>query len=117
MTSKTYTWHKIAESVSELATDETRICVIDIQGKKICVAEFQQQWFAFAYKCPHAGGIMAMGHIDATGNIVCPVHRYKFSLHNGRNTSGEGFYLKTYPVELRGDGVYLGMESSGLFNW
>lgn len=115
MSSKNYTWHKIAESTNELAAGEQRISVIDINGKKICVAEFQQQWFGFAYKCPHASGIMALGHIDPLGNIVCPVHRYKFSLRNGHNTSGEGFYLKTYPVEVREDGVYVGMETFRLF--
>lgn len=108
MTSKTYTWYKIAESTLELSAQETRICVVEIPGKKICVAEYQQQWYGFAYMCPHASGIMAMGDIDALGNIVCPVHRYKFSLSNGRNTTGEGYFLKTYPVELREDGVYVG---------
>lgn len=107
MTAKNYTWHKIAESANEFQGNENRIYVADINGKKICVAEYQQKWFGFAYQCPHASGIMAMGYIDAIGNIVCPVHRYKFSLQNGRNT--EGFYLKTYPVELREDGVYVGM--------
>lgn len=108
MSSKKYTWHKIAESTAELTSEEKRISVIDINGKKICLAEYQQEWFGFAYTCPHASGIMALGYIDPLGNIVCPVHRYKFSLRNGRNTSGEGFYLKTYPVELREDGVYVG---------
>ena len=114
---KNYTWHKVAESTLELAGNENHISVADINGKKICITEFQQQWFGFAYKCPHASGIMAEGYIDPLGNIVCPVHRYKFNLRNGRNTSGEGFYLKTYPVEIRDDGVYVGMESSGIFGW
>lgn len=117
MSSKTYSWHKIAESINELTASGMRISVIDINGKKLCVAEYDHQWYGFAYKCPHASGIMAEGYIDPVGNIVCPVHRYKFSLKNGRNTSGEGFYLKTYPVEVREDGIYVGLESSGLFNW
>ena len=109
MSSKNYTWHKIAESTNELTADEKRIFVIDIDGKKICVAEYQEQWYGFAFKCPHASGILADGYIDPVGNIVCPVHRYKFSLRNGRNTSGEGFYLKTYPVQHRDDGLYIGL--------
>lgn len=109
MNSPQYTWHKIAESTNELPASENRIAVADINGKKICVAEYQEQWYGFAYTCPHASGIMADGYIDALGNIVCPVHRFKFSLRNGRNTSGEGYYLKTFPVELREDGVYVGL--------
>jgi len=60
---------------------------------------------------------MATGEIDIQDNIVCPLHRYKFSLMNGRNVSGEGYYLKTYPVEVREDGVFVGIEDSAVFNW
>jgi nitrite reductase/ring-hydroxylating ferredoxin subunit len=109
MSSPNYKWHKIAESAAELLAGGNRISVAEINGKKVCVTEYNQQWYGFAYKCPHASGLMAEGYIDAVGNIVCPVHRYKFSLLNGRNTSGEGYYLKTYPVELREDGIYVGL--------
>ena len=60
---------------------------------------------------------MANGFVDATGNIVCPLHRYRFKLDNGRNSSGEGYYLKTYPIETRSDGLYLGIQAGGLLNW
>jgi len=51
--------------------------------------------------------VMADGFIDATGQVVCPLHRYRFNIKNGRNTSGEGYYLKTYPLERREDGLYV----------
>jgi 3-phenylpropionate/trans-cinnamate dioxygenase ferredoxin subunit len=60
---------------------------------------------------------MADGFIDAIGNIVCPLHRYKFALSNGRNISGEGYYLKTYTVEQRADGWYIAFEKKGIFGW
>jgi 3-phenylpropionate/trans-cinnamate dioxygenase ferredoxin subunit len=34
-------------------------------------------------------------------------------MSNGRNVSGEGYHLKTYPIEIRGEGVFMGMEKSG----
>lgn len=86
-------------------------------AKKITLAKAGDNLFACAYKCPHASGILADGFIDAMDNIVCPVHRYKFSLQNGRDTSGEGYHLKTYAVEVREDGVYIGFEEKGLFGW
>ena len=101
---------KIANHISELEFGENNIAVADVNGKKICVAGFRGQYFAFAYQCPHAGGILAEGHIDATGNVVCPVHRYKFSIINGYNSSGEGFFLKRWPVEIREDGVFLNLS-------
>ena len=112
------TWHKIADHINELDFAENNIAVAELNGKKICIARHRESVFAFAYKCPHAGGILADGFIDATGNVVCPLHRYKYDMRNGRNVSGEGYYLKHWPVELREEGVFVSMEDSGgILGW
>ena len=116
MTEKKFTWHRIAEHIDDLAFATNNIALAEVKGKKICIGKTDAAIFAFAYKCPHAGGILADGYMDALGNIVCPVHRYKYDLKNGRNISGEGYYLKHWPVDLRQDGVYVGMEESGFWN-
>lgn len=108
-------WHKIAESANELQWQENNMCLVNAGGKTITLALHQQQLFAFAHKCPHASGIMADGYINALGQVSCPLHRYRFDIKNGRNTSGEGYYLKTYPVETRDDGVYIGWEIKGFW--
>lgn len=116
MTEKKYTWHKIADHIHALDFADNNIVAVEVAGKKMCIGKFKGKVFAFAYKCPHAGGILAEGYIDVLGNIVCPLHRYKYDMKNGRNVSGEGYYLRHWPVELKENGVYVGMEeSSGLF--
>src|SRR5258706_10236179 len=118
MTEKKYNWHKVSDHVNELIFAANNIALIEVKGKKMCIGKFNDDIFAFAYKCPHASGILADGYIDVLGNIVCPVHRYKYSLQNGRNVSGEGYYLKHWPVVLREDGVYVGIEdSAGIWGW
>jgi nitrite reductase/ring-hydroxylating ferredoxin subunit len=112
-----YNWHKIAASETELPFATNNIAVVEVKEKKICISKHNDVLFAFAYTCPHAGGIMAEGYIDVLGNIVCPVHRYKFNLQNGRNSSGEGYYLKHWPVEKRSDGIYVAQEEEGLLSW
>jgi len=109
MADKRYQWHQVAAQAAELGWNANHIAVVAIGDKKICMTRYQQGWYAFAYICPHASGIMAEGYIDVQGQVVCPVHRYKFSLQNGRNTSGEGYYLKTYPVEIREEAVFIGV--------
>ena len=117
MSEKKYTFHQIADYPSSLSFNQQGIAVVEVKGKKICIARFKEEWHAFAYKCPHASGIMSEGYLDAIGNVVCPVHRYKFNLKNGRNTSGEGYYLKIYPVEVRGEAIFVGVPDGGLFGW
>jgi len=112
---KQYSWYKI--DAENLVVAEQEIIVVEVNGKMICCTRYQSQLYAFAYKCPHASGIMADGFIDNDGNAVCPIHRYRFNVKNGYNSSGEGYYLKTYPIEQREDGVYIGIEKSGLFGW
>jgi nitrite reductase/ring-hydroxylating ferredoxin subunit len=116
MAEKKYKWYKIAASRDELVNSPAgKILTLQVNSKNVCITVFNEKLFAFAAKCPHAGGYFADGYVDALGNVVCPLHRYKFSMSNGRNTSGEGYYLKTYPVEEREEGVFLGMETGWLF--
>ena len=90
---------------------------IAVAGKTICIALHKDNLHACTQKCPHAGGIIADGYLDALGNVVCPLHRYKFSLQNGRNISGEGYFLKTFPIEIRNEGIFVGFEENIQFNW
>lgn len=117
MGDKKYTWYKIAGNITEIHFSVNGLAVMEVQNKTICVALVKDRLFACTHKCPHAGGIMADGYIDALGNIVCPMHRYRFSLQNGRNISGEGYYLKTFPIELRNDGIFVGFPENNPFGW
>ena len=114
---KNYTWHKLADNIEALHLPGSGLAELEVAGKKICISLYKEQLHACASKCPHASGTLAEGYIDNLGNIVCPIHRYRFNLENGRNTSGEGYYLKTYPIEKRADGIFVGIESGGLLGW
>jgi 3-phenylpropionate/trans-cinnamate dioxygenase ferredoxin subunit len=63
--------------------------------------------YACASKCPHAGARMKEGYVDVQGNLVCPLHKYRFDVKTGRNVSGEGYFLKRYMVMQKEDGIYI----------
>lgn len=117
MHDKKYKWHKIAEAANTIEWKANNMAVVEIAGKKITVCKTEDHLYACAYKCPHASGILAEGFIDHGGNVVCPVHRYRFDLENGRNVTGEGYYLKTYKIERRKDGIYIGIEEKNFLSW
>ncbi len=79
-------------------------------SKRIGLLKKGEGLHAFAALCPHAGAPMCEGWVDGLGRIVCPLHKYRFDPKNGRNTSGEGYKLFTYPIELREDGAYVGLR-------
>ena len=117
MPEKKYKWYKIADTITELQFGEKNIIQVEIAGKKICVAKTLNGLAACTAKCPLAGGNMSEGYLDKDNNIVCPVHRYVFNLRNGRDITGEGYFLKIYPVKVNDDGIFLGIEEGGLFSW
>jgi 3-phenylpropionate/trans-cinnamate dioxygenase ferredoxin subunit len=105
-------WIKIAASESELSFKENNLVEIVTDERTICLGRFEGKIFAFANKCPHASGLFVNSYIDAIGNVVCPIHRYKFCMRSGKNVTGEGYYLKNFPVEVREDGVYVGLQKN-----
>lgn len=99
---------KIADSTDQLF-QKAELCSIEHYGKKFCIGRHGGKVFAFQGKCPHAGADMSEGYVDAVGNVVCPLHHYKFSMQTGRNVSGEGYFMKCYPILELEDGVYLNL--------
>lgn len=102
-------WHKVAESTAEIEKVLGNPCLVKAAGKEICLSVHQGTVRACAARCPHAGGYMHKGWVDPLGRVVCPLHQYKFDPTTGRNTSGEGYFIKTYPVQENDDGVFIGM--------
>ncbi len=102
-------WYKIAEHANALPWQENGICVIQVRGKDRLLAKFGQECKAVSATCPHAGAPLADGCLNARGEIVCPLHHYRFRLQNGYNSSGEGYRLTTYILEQKADGLYIGL--------
>ncbi len=107
---KDYHWHKVADGENYIQWPESGIAVIEIEGKKLCLTKWKGRWFSFAYKCPHAGGVLSEAFIDKMGNIVCPLHGYRFNIRTGWDSFDEGYHLANWPVEERPDGIYIGLD-------
>jgi len=103
-------WIKIAEAKDEIHFGKNDIAKIEVAGKEICVIQTSAGLKACNAFCPHAGGKLNKGFLDARENIICPVHHYRFSLINGRDTNGEGYFLKIYKVVENADGIFIGLE-------
>lgn len=84
------------------------IAQVTAGDKTICLVRQKNNLYACAHKCPHAGGYFKDGFVDALGNLVCPLHYYRFNVKNGHNTTGEGYRLQHWPVRCVGDVVSVG---------
>jgi 3-phenylpropionate/trans-cinnamate dioxygenase ferredoxin subunit len=101
-------WYKIARDIKDLSFNSNNLVEITVENKVVCIAKQSDQSIrAFAATCPHAGARLVEGYLDALGNMVCPLHHYKFEMSKGRNCSGEGYILRIYPLEWREDGIFI----------
>lgn len=66
---------------------------------------------AFKNQCPHQNKPMDGCWIE-NDSVVCPYHRYRYSLKTGR---GQGLYLEQYELKITDEGVFLGKEGWSLF--
>ena len=105
-----YNWYK-AEGILSTTLAEGQMMETLAGEKQIGLLKTGNTIHAFAATCPHTSARLCEGWLDARGHIVCPLHKYRFDPANGRNSSGEGYKLKTYPVDIRGDEIYIGLTN------
>ncbi len=101
---------KVADAVASIMFNEKNIATVSIDSRKICIVKTENGLRACTDQCPHAGGSLSEGYVDQHQNIVCPVHHYKFNLQTGRDAFNEGYFLKTYPIVVNDDGVFIQMK-------
>jgi nitrite reductase/ring-hydroxylating ferredoxin subunit len=107
-TEKKYKWHKLGEPDEFLVADGV-IINFELPQKTFCITQTNGEYFAFQAQCPHAGANFEHGWLNEKGNLICPLHKYEFDIRNGRNVSGEGFHLITYPIQVNEDGIWIGI--------
>lgn len=69
---------------------------------------YEGKIFALSAKCPHAGGDLTQGWCKE-GKLVCPVHRYTYSLETGKGSEGQNDYIDSYPVEVKDGEIFVGI--------
>ena len=98
------TWHKALDP-GELP--EGRVKAVSCGGTTVCMTHYEGQYAALDNRCPHQGGPLGEGTIEA-GLLRCPWHGWDFYPLTGETPGEFDDCVATYPVEERADGVYVG---------
>lgn len=66
-------------------------------------------WRAFEDACPHKKAPLSKGgFLTAEGEVVCPLHHYRFELDTGQETTGQSCpYLDTFPILINEHGLQI----------
>jgi nitrite reductase (NADH) large subunit len=71
------------------------------------------EWYATQATCPHRkDAVLGRGLLGTQGDepkVACPLHKRTFSLASGAGLSDPQYRIATFPVELRGDDVWVAL--------
>ena len=88
----------------EIPAGRGRTCeVLDL---RLAVFRTGATIIALTDRCPHAGGSLGQGWIEE-GEVVCPLHRWRFKLHDGRCSTMRGQGVHRFAAEIRQDQVWV----------
>lgn len=97
-------WNEPALRLSEL--QEGKPAVVGIGVRRIAVVRQGDQVSAISATCPHYGGPLALGEVRR-GELICPWHRFRFSLANGQSVTNPALCAPMYDVKVEGDNVII----------
>ncbi len=79
---------------------------LDAAGVRLAVFRTAGGLVALSGRCPHSGGSLGHGWIDE-GDVVCPLHGWRFKLADGRCSTMPGEGVHRFRCEVRGDDVWV----------
>ncbi|GAC1466056.1 MAG: nitrite reductase small subunit NirD [Isosphaeraceae bacterium] len=85
---------------------EGRGLTCEHEGLRIAVFQDSGQLHALLGRCPHANGSLGQGWLEG-GEVVCPLHGWRFQLSTGRCTSVRGESVHRFRCEVRGEEVWV----------
>ena len=78
---------------------------IQLGEKQLGGVRIGDRIFVFDASCPHRGAALTQGRINGLGEIICPLHEYRFDLATGTVRAGSCGDLDIYPTRIEPDGL------------
>ena len=95
-----------AARIEEVPPGSARVVVV--QGVPVALFNVAGRFHAVSNVCLHRGGPIGEGSLD--GSVVtCPLHGWEYDVRTGENTTNPVARLRTFPVHLEGDEVFVGV--------
>ena len=100
-----YNWHKVLSNPADLP--EGRVMTVSAGLRTYCLTHHKGEFGCLDNKCPHQGGPLGEGSIEK-GLLRCPWHGWDYDPLSGK-APGFDDGVETFPVEVREDGIYIGV--------
>ncbi|MGZ4678067.1 MAG: thiamine pyrophosphate-binding protein, partial [Acidimicrobiia bacterium] len=101
-------WHKVAD-LDDLP--DGRVRTVLAGRHSLALTRVGDAYGALDNHCPHQGGPLGEGSIEK-GLLRCPWHGYDYDPLTGTPPAGFSDAPACFPVEVRADGVYVGVPAA-----
>ena len=100
------TWFKVADTD---AIGIGSVTVVQAGHHTLALSRTEDGWGAVSNRCPHQGGPLGEGLIEGEW-LVCPWHGWEYDPKTGETPGPFDDRVACFPVEQRGDGIYVGVK-------
>ncbi len=74
--------------------------IVTVNGRDLCLANYEGEIYALDNKCPHRGGQLGDGQMQGP-NVICPLHGWDFDVRTGVSRYDYRDKVTTYPLRRR----------------
>lgn len=74
----------------------------------ICLTRYDETVYAFENRCPHQLMELSKGICSEDKKVICPWHRFAFSLEDGKG--GGGLYMEIFPIKEEENQLFIGFK-------
>lgn len=99
-------WHRVL-GLGDLP--EGRVTTVAAGRRSLAMTHHEGRYGALDNRCPHQGGPLGEGSIE-NGMLRCPWHGFDYCPLTGQSP-GFDDEATTYPIEIRDDDVFVGVEA------
>lgn len=83
-----------------------RVARVELDGRGIALVNLDGVFYALDNNCPHNGGPLAQGRLEADDCLRCPWHGWTWDVRTGRAvTPPVAYRVLTHQVRVEGDDV------------
>ncbi|MGD8396427.1 MAG: Rieske (2Fe-2S) protein [Candidatus Eiseniibacteriota bacterium] len=100
-------WYRVGRNADFV---EGKGRAVNAGGERVAVFRAGGRLHALQDACPHMRASLADGRIEDGRRVICHMHGWTFDLRSGEPAGGRSNCARVYPVENRGEEVWVRVE-------
>lgn len=80
--------------------------MVILDDRVVALFRVGERFYALSNTCPHRGGSLGEGELEGFV-VTCPWHGWQFDCRTGQAVENSAIQVKSYPVHVEGDDIYI----------